>query len=117
MKKVEEALEEYERYKTRAEKVTAIMSDAPSRSNKTSDKVGENAILMADLSKQYESRWLEAEQERCRILNLINSIDEPYRTILSLRYIQNKRLEYIADELHYSYSQIKRYHRLCPFNV
>ena len=39
VKKVDEALEEYEKFKTRAEKITAIMSDCPSRSNKPSDKV------------------------------------------------------------------------------
>lgn len=39
IKKVDEALEEYELFKTRAEKITAVISDVPSRSNKTSDKV------------------------------------------------------------------------------
>ena len=38
-KRVEETLEEYLRYKTRAEKMTAVLSDVPSRTNKTSDKV------------------------------------------------------------------------------
>lgn len=38
-KRVDETLEEYLRYKTRAEKITAVLSDVPSRSNKTSDKV------------------------------------------------------------------------------
>lgn len=39
VKKVDEALEEYEKFKTRAEKVTSVFSDVPSRTNKTSDKV------------------------------------------------------------------------------
>lgn len=110
VKKVDETLAEYERYKTRAEKMTAILSEVPSRTNKTSDKVGLNASIMADLKEEYILRWAEAEKEASRILNDINSIEEPYRTILSLRYIQGKRLEYIAEELHYSYPQIKRLH-------
>lgn len=110
LKKVDEALEEYNKFKVRAEKMTAVLSDVPSRTNKTSDKVGDNAILMAELSKEYERRWREAEIECDNILNKINLVEEPYRTILYLRYIRGKRLEYIADELNYSYSQVKRFH-------
>lgn len=39
VKKADQALEEYQKFKVRAEKVTAILSDSPSRSNKISDKV------------------------------------------------------------------------------
>lgn len=112
LKKVNETLDEYNNFKTRAEKMTAILSDVPSRTNKTSDKVGDNAILMAELSKEYEKRWREAELECNRILEVINRLAEPYRTILELRYIQGKRLESIAEELNYSYAQTKRLHRL-----
>lgn len=108
--KVDEALEEYERYKTRAEKMTAILSDVPSRSNKTSDKVGDNATIMADLSKEYEKRWIEAEQERLKIIDSINKVDEPYRTILEMRYIQNQKLEDIAYKIGYSPIHIVRLH-------
>lgn len=109
--KVDQALEEYEKYKTRAEKMTAIISDVPSRTNKTSDKVGDNAILMADLSREYEHRWIEAEKERSRIINEIDKIDEPYRTILFLRYVEDMSLETIAEQLNYSYSIVAHMHR------
>ena len=39
VKKADQALEEYQKFKVRAEKVNAILSDSPSRSNKISDKV------------------------------------------------------------------------------
>ena len=109
--KVDQALEEYEKYKTRAEKMTAIISDVPSRTNKTSDKVGDNAILMADLSREYERRWIEAEKERSRIINEIDTLDEPYRTILFLRYVEDMSLETIAAQLNYSYSIVAHMHR------
>ena len=108
--KVDQALEEYEKYKTRAEKMTAIISDVPSRTNKTSDKVGDNAILMADLSREYERRWIEAEKERSRIINEIDTLDEPYRTILFLRYVEDMSLETIAAQLNYSYSIVAHMH-------
>ena len=117
LKKVDETLEEYERFKTRAEKMTSIISDVTSRTNKTSDKVGDNAILMAELAKEYEERWREAERTCNDILKSINKLDEPYRTILNLRYIQGKRLEHIAEVLNYSYAQTKRLHRLCSTSL
>ena len=108
--KVNEALEEYEKYKLRAEKMTAVMSETTARTNKTSDKVGDNAILMADLSKQYADRWIAAENERLRLMYKINSIDEPYRTILFMRYVDEMSLEAIAAKLNYSYSVIAHLH-------
>ena len=108
--KVDEALEEYEKYKLRAEKMTAVMSETTARTNKTSDKVGDNAILMADFSKQYADRWIAAENERLRLMYKINSIDEPYRTILFMRYVDDMSLEAIAAKLNYSYSVIAHLH-------
>lgn len=108
--KVNEALEEYEKYKLRAEKMTSVMSDTTARTNKTSDKVGDNAIMMAELSKKYEQRWINAENERLSILQSINVIQEPYRTILFMRYIEDMSLEAIAAKLNYSYSIIAHMH-------
>ena len=110
MKRVDEALEEYEKFKTRAEKVTAVFSDVASRTNKTSDKVGENSVKMADIERQYKKRWEDAEQERLKISEKICTIDEPYRTILFMKYVQNKNFELIATEIGYSYKQILRLH-------
>lgn len=108
MDRVDEALEEYERYKTRAEKMTSVISDVPSRTNKTSDKVGDNSSIMADLSKEYEQRWIEAEKERLALIDSINAIGEPYRTILQMRFVKNMPLEAVATELNYSYIHTAR---------
>jgi DNA-directed RNA polymerase specialized sigma24 family protein len=86
------------------------MSEVPSRTNKTSDKVGDNAILMADLSKEYEQRWIIAEQERLSLIDSINQIEEPYRTILFMRYVEDMSLEAIAAQLNYSYSIVAHMH-------
>lgn len=111
-KKVEQALEEYEKYKTRAEKINAIISDAPSRSNKVSDKVGINGSIMADLEIEYQKAWQDAELERISLFNKIDHIEEPYRTILYMRYIRNMNFESIASDIGYSYKQILRLHRI-----
>lgn len=108
--RVQEALEEYERFKERAEKMTTIISDNPSHTNKTSDKVGDNASAMADLNREYKDRWLIAERKRLELVDSINKVQEPYRTILMGRYIQDKNFEQIACEMSYSYDRTIHLH-------
>ena len=110
LQKVDDLLEEYEKYKARAEKMTSIISETSSRGNTTSDKVGEYAVIMADLSREYERRWLEAEKERLRLLDTINELDEPYRQLLFLRYIRCHELSKIAEEIGYSLDRTNHLH-------
>lgn len=107
--KVEETLEEYQKYKTRAEKMTSIISDMP-RGTSNSDKVADNAIKMADLSVEYEKRWLEAENKKLEIEKNIDLVEEPYRTILYMKYVQEKKLEEIAYKLNANYTYICEQH-------
>ena len=107
--RVDETLEEYQRYKERAEKMTSIISDMP-RGGKSSNKVEDNAVIMADLSKQYEERWIQAEREKLSIELKIDQIKEPYRKLLKKRYIQDLSFEKIADEMNYSYARITHLH-------
>ena len=108
-KKVDETLEEYQKYKDRAEKMTSIISDMP-RGTNNCDKVADNATIMADLSKEYERRWVDAEKEKLRIEQNIDNVEEPYRTILHKRYIEELNFEKIADCMGYTYSAITKMH-------
>ena len=107
--KVEETLEEYQKYKDRAEKMTSIISDMP-REISSSDKVADNAVKMADLSAEYEKRWLEAEYMKLKIEKNIDLVEEPYRTILYMKYVQGKKLEEIAYKLNANYTYICEQH-------
>lgn len=108
-KKVDEALEEYEKYKTRAEKMTTIISDMP-RCTSNTNKVEDNAVEMADISRVYEERWLEAEKEKLEVEQKIEKVEEPYRTILHKRYVKELNFEKIADEMGYTYNSITHMH-------
>ena len=107
--KVQETLEEYQKYKDRAEKMTSIISDMP-RETSSSDKVADNAVKMADLSAEYEKRWLEAENKKLEIEKNIDLVEEPYRTILYMKYVQGKKLEEIAYKLNANYTYICEQH-------
>lgn len=102
-KKVDEALNEYEKYKIRAEKVTTILSGMP-RGTSNSNKVEDNAVKMADISREYEKRWVTAEKEKLRIEKNIDKVEEPYRSILHMKYIEEKTLEEISCQLKCNYT-------------
>ena len=108
--RVEETLEDYRKYKERAEKMTAIMSDMPKGNGENSDKVGDNGSAMADLSRQYEERWIKAEQERLYITDRISAIKKPYKEVLKKKYIEGLKLEQIACDMGYSYDRTKHMH-------
>lgn len=108
IRKVEQLFEEYEKFKTRAEKITPTISDTTSRTNLTSDKVGDNAVELAELDKKYKKLLLEAELQKFTIIDALNGMPEPCRSILFMKYVQQKSLETIADELGYSFRHIKR---------
>lgn len=110
VKKAEEAREEYDKFMTRATKMTAAFGETTGRTNITSDKVGENAAALADLKAEWEKRWIEAERERLEIVNNINHIEEPYRTVLMERYIHEKNFEEISIDMKYSYAWTTHLH-------
>ena len=66
---------------------------------------------MADLSRQYEERWINAEQERLYITDKISVLKNPYREILKLKYIEGLKLEEIACKKYKSYDRVKHIHR------
>lgn len=107
--KVEETLEEYQKYKDRAEKMTSIISDMP-RGTSSSDKVADNAVKMADLSAEYEKRWLEAENKKLEIEKNIDLVEEPYRILLHKRYVEGKTLEEISTLMNYSFDRVRHMH-------
>lgn len=100
MKKVDEALKMYEEYNDRATKITSVLAEVTARTNKISDKIGENVAKMVDLNTKYINRLAEAELERDRLIERVNFIEkEPYRTLLYGIYIEGKSLEKMCGEL------------------
>lgn len=107
--KVQYCLEEYRKYKDRATQMISILSDMP-RNPSPSNKNETYIVEMADISREYEKAWLEAEKEKIQIENRINSIGGLYATILRKRYIEGLTLEQISTEENYSYIHIRRMH-------
>lgn len=110
IKDVDRTIKEYEKFMTRATKMTAIMSEMTARSNLPSDKVGDNAIKMADLAKEYEERWHEAERTRMNLVAEIDKVGGVLGDVLYDIYIEGLSLEQTAQDIHYSYERTAHLH-------
>ena len=111
IKDVDRTIKEYEKFMTRATKMTSVMSEMTSRTNIPSDKVGENAIKMADLAQQYADRWNEAEQTRIKLVAEIDKVGGILGDVLYDLYIEGLSLEQTAADIKYSYERTAHLHR------
>ena len=89
----------------------AVVADGMTRSSNVSDSV-ERAIEQIDaLIGYYAQRVVLRESAEREVLKMIESAGEPDgRSILFLRYVEGKRFEDIADELHISIATMWRYY-------
>lgn len=108
-------LEQYRDYLDKATKMTAMMTETSSRTNLPSDKVGNNVVLMADLSLKYFDLFLEAEEYRMRIISKLLSLPRPYKEILWYKFIDELPLSQIAILIRYSPIQTKRLYKKALF--
>ena len=103
-------IKEYEKYLTRATKMTAIMSEMASRTNLPSDKVGDNAAKMADLTMEYSARWFDAEKTRMELVKEIDKVGGVLGDILYDLYIEGLDMTKTAEDVKYSYDRATHLH-------
>lgn len=110
IKDVDRTITEYEKFMTRATKMTAVMSEMSARTSLPSDKVGENAIKMADLANEYVEKWNEAERTRIHLISEIDKVGGILADILYDLYVEGLTLEQTAQDIHYSYERTAHLH-------
>lgn len=109
---ISDKLEEAERWRMIAEKMTGNLNDVCVQTTKQPDKMANAVVRLVDLIN-------ESDEEALYLINLkkkvINQIDELHKLgherdymILKLYYIQERSLAYISLDSHYSYKQTKR---------
>ena len=59
---------------------------------------------MADLEKEYEQRWIDAEFKKLEIEKKIDQVEEPYRTLLHMRYVDCMTIEEMSFRLNSNYT-------------
>lgn len=99
-------LERYEEQKTAALNINQKIDSMPKAKNK-------NNYALENLMDKYDSiiELLNKDQEKQnKILEQLRLVEEPYRTILSSKYIEGKSLEEISVDIHYAYENVCRMH-------
>lgn len=104
-------LEQYREYLDKATKVTSMISETSARTNLPSDKVGNNVVMMADLSIKYFDMFLDAEECRMKIISKLLSLPRPYKEILWYKFIDELTFNQIAQLVKYSPIQTKRLYK------
>lgn len=97
-----------EELRTQAEHITADLNGMP-RGSGSSSPVERVAVQIADLSWDLEQDWLDLLQYQEETRRLIERLDNDADVqVMSLRYLSYLTWEKIAEEVHYSGSQVYR---------
>lgn len=103
---IKRQLENYEEQKTIVYNITQSLDGMPKAKNKPN-------YGLENLMDQYDKilKILEKDQEKQNeILLQIRRLEEPYRTILTDKYILGMSLEEISVEIGYAYENVCRMH-------
>ena len=104
---VKERLDYIEEQKSLLTKITTTLSITP-KCFGSGDKLAENIAKMLDNLNELSEKLLIMQEEQIKLLNTIEKVEEPYRTILDKHYIQNKTLVEVAYEMDYTYDHARR---------
>lgn len=106
-KKLEERkLEQIEQTKCKLTKITSVLSDMPKGSS-NDDKMAENIARLLDLVSEHIKIMEEEENNLIKITNKINMVEQPYKNILELRFVEGLKVEEISVELDKAYRYTK----------
>ena len=109
--RIETNLEEYERLKAMATKVTAVLSGevvSRSRNNDTMADTIEKIIKLQDIINRDVDKYIDLKQD---VLTVLSNVENPlYYDVLYSRYINYKTWEQIACDMNYSYRGVTKIH-------
>lgn len=107
-KKLEQRkLEQIEEIKTKLTKTTIILNDLP-RGTPDNDKMSKNIVRLLDLIEEHIEIMQEEEENLIRITKKIREVEQPFRNILELRFVEGLKVEEVSVELNRDYRYTKR---------
>ena len=106
-KKLEQRkLEQIEEIKTRLTKTTTILSDMP-KGTPDNDKMSKNISRLLDLISEHIEIMREEEENLIRITKKIREVEQPFRNILELRFVEGLKVEEVSVEIDKAYRYTK----------
>lgn len=113
IKYIEEKQNDAEELRTTIEKVTPNLSGMPNGKGDNLDKapLEESLDRIKEIEKDCNKKLQELLLKKFIVENKIDKLEQPYKSILYLKYIRGINLYKVSEELNYSYKQIKRLHQ------
>lgn len=113
IKYIEEKQNDAEELRTRIEKTTKTIRSTPSGKGYDPDKTPfeESLDKIQEIEKDCYKKLQELLLKKYLVENKIEQLEQPYKSILYLKYIRGMTLFKISEELSYSYKHIRTKHR------
>lgn len=113
IKYIEEKQNDAEELRTRIEKITSNITGMPNAKGSNLDKTPfeESLDRIQEIQKDCNKKLQELLIKKYLVENKIEQLEQPYKSILYLKYIRGINLFKVSEELNYSYRQIKRLHQ------
>lgn len=110
IKYIDERQLDAEELKSRILNISAKLSDMPSAkgSNPERAPLEETLDKLKEIEKDCNNKLQELLIKKFVVENKIEQLEQPYKSILFLKYIRGMKLPVIANELNYSIQHIKR---------
>lgn len=103
----ERKLEQIEEIKTKLTKTTAVLSDMP-RGTSDNDKMSSNIAKLLELISEHIEIMQEEEENLIKITKKIKEIEQPFRNILELRFVEGMKIEEVSVEIDKEYRYTKK---------
>lgn len=101
-------LEYIEEYRSTINKLTTVLSDLPKGSRTIYDNEAEKLAKLQDTLNELYNYIAEQQEKQKVILEQLNKLEQPYRTILELHYINGYNLVEVACKMKYNYEYTKK---------
>lgn len=113
IKYIEEKQNDAEELRTRIEKITNNITGMPNGKGDNPDKAPfeESLDRIREIEKDCNKKLQELLVKKYLVENKIEQLEQPYKSILYLKYIRGINLYKVSEELNYSYRHIKTLHQ------
>lgn len=101
-------LEYIEEYRSTINKLTTVLSDLPKGSRTIYDNEAEKIAKLQDTLDELYNYITKQQEKQKVILEQLNKLEQPYRTILELHYINGYNLVEVACKMKYNYEYTKK---------
>ena len=101
-------IEYIEEYRATINKLVTTLSDMPKGSRTIYDNEAEKVAKLQDTLDELYNYIAEQQEKQKEILEQLNKLEQPYRTILELHYINGYNLVEVACEMKYNYEYTKK---------